>query len=50
VVWGRGETAAICCPTKVLIKVDLPTLVLPITETNPERNDEVENSVMVYSF
>src|SRR5512143_3394432 len=36
VVWGRGETAAIFCPSRALISVDFPTLSLPMTATYPE--------------
>src|SRR5574340_650415 len=38
VVCGRGETAAIFWPKRLLISVDLPTLGLPMTATKPERN------------
>ena len=37
VVWGRPEVMVTFSPTKPLMRVDLPTLGLPITATKPDR-------------
>ena len=38
VVWATGDVMAIFWPTRVFIKVDLPTLGRPIMPMNPDLN------------